>query len=230
MAQIDFQRREISVRLVYYGPALSGKTSNLQALHDKLDPRKRGHLLTLDTKDDRTLFFDLLPMSYRSGTGVAVKIKLFTVPGQVIHNTTRRLVLQGCDGVVFVADSRVSETSANNESYVNLKQNLRENGIDPKTIPIVIQFNKRDLPGIRSDADLAKLASRGKEPVYAAVAVKGQGITETFLGLVDATWRSLEAKLGLGKTHGVGREELIAALAGQLGVPPVVEPGLGGAR
>ncbi|MEO6951810.1 MAG: GTPase domain-containing protein [Polyangia bacterium] len=220
----------MSVRLVYYGPALSGKTSNLQALFDRLDPRRRGHLLTLDTKDDRTLFFDLLPLSVKSSTGVTVKVKLFTVPGQVIHNSTRRLVLQGCDGVVFVADSRIAETQGNNESFVNLKQNLRENGIDPAHTPIVIQFNKRDLPGIRSDAALAKLAERGKEPVYPAVAIRGEGVVETFLGLVDAVWVSLDQKLGLGTTHGVRRDELIAQLASQLGVPPVVPPGLGGQR
>jgi mutual gliding-motility protein MglA len=226
MAQIDFQRREIAVKLVYYGPALSGKTTNLQALHQRLDPRKRGHLLTLDTKDDRTLYFDLLPLSVKSATGVTVKVKLFTVPGQVIHNTTRRIVLQGCDGVVFVADSRIAGTQNNNESFVNLKQNLRENGIDPKSIPIVLQFNKRDMPGIRSDADLAKLASRGSEPVYAAVALTGLGVVETFLGLTDAVWLSLEKKLGIGSTHGVGRDELLGTLAGQLGAEPKVTPGL----
>jgi len=217
MAQVDFQRREIAVRLVYYGPALSGKTTNLQALHDRLDPKKRGHLLSLDTKDDRTLFFDLLPLSVKSQTGVTVKVKLFTVPGQVIHNTTRRLVLQGCDGVAFIADSRISETAANNESFVNLKQNLRENGIDPAQTPITIQFNKRDLPGIRSDADLERIAARGKEPVFAAVAVKGEGVVETFLGLASAVWESLDKKLGLGSTHGVKKDELLGALASQLG-------------
>lgn len=230
MAQIDFQRREIAVRLVYYGPALSGKTTNLQALHERMDPRKRGHLLSLDTKDDRTLFFDLLPFSVKSATGVTVKVKLFTVPGQVIHNTTRRLVLQGCDGVVFVADSRVSETSANNESFVNLKQNLRENGIDPATTPIAIQFNKRDLPGIRSDADLARLAARGKEPVFAAIAMRGEGVVETFLGLLGAVWESLDKKLGLGSSHGVKRDELIGALAKQLGAEGVVPVGVGGRK
>jgi len=230
VAQIDFQRREIAVRLVYYGPALSGKTTNLQALHERMDPRKRGHLLSLDTKDDRTLFFDLLPFSVKSATGVTVKVKLFTVPGQVIHNTTRRLVLQGCDGVVFVADSRVSETSANNESFVNLKQNLRENGIDPATTPIAIQFNKRDLPGIRSDADLARLAARGKEPVFAAIAMRGEGVVETFLGLLGAVWESLDKKLGLGSSHGVKRDELIGALAKQLGAEGVVPVGVGGRK
>jgi signal recognition particle receptor subunit beta len=230
MAQIDFQRREIAVKLVYYGPALSGKTTNLQALHERMDPRKRAHLVSLDTKDDRTLFFDLLPLSVKSATGVTVKVKLFTVPGQVIHNTTRRVVLQGCDGVVFVADSRISETTANNEAFVNLKQNLRENGIDPGSTPIVIQFNKRDLPGIRSDADLARIAARGKEPVYAAIAMRGEGVVETFLALADAVWESLDKKLGLGSTHGVKREELVGALAAQLGAAPTVPAGLGGPR
>ena len=229
MAQIDFQRREIAVRLVYYGPALSGKTTNLQALHERLDPRKRGHLLTLDTKDDRTLYFDLLPMSVKSATGVTVKIKLFTVPGQVIHNTTRRLVLQGCDGVAFIADSRVSETTANNEAFVNLKHNLRENGIEPSSIPIAIQFNKRDMPGIRSDADLARIAARGREPIYAAVAMRGEGVVETFLGLVGATWESLDKKLGLGSTHGVKKDELLGSLAAQLGAEGVALKGIGGA-
>jgi signal recognition particle receptor subunit beta len=227
MAQIDFQRREVAVRLVYYGPALSGKTTNLQALHERLDPRRRGHLLTLDTRDDRTLFFDLLPLSFKSSTGVTVKIKLFTVPGQVIHNSTRRLVLQGVDGVCFVADSRIAETSANNESFVNLKQNLRENGIEPGSIPIVIQFNKRDLPGIRSDGELSKLAARGKEPMYAAVAVEGKGVIETFLGLIDAVWHSLDKKLGIGSTHGVAHDELIGSLTSQLGVEAKVPKGVG---
>ena len=225
--QVDFKAREITIKLVYYGPALSGKTTNLQSLHKVVAQDQRTRLMTLETRDDRTLFFDLLPMTFRHGD-LSLRLKVFTVPGQVIHNTTRRLVLQGCDGVVFVADSRISETTANNESFVNLKQNLRENGIDPLSIPIVIQFNKRDLPGIRSDADLAKLASRGKELVFAAVAVAGEGIAETFLGLVAATWSSLDKKLGLGSTHGVDRDELITSLASQLSVPAVIPTGVGG--
>jgi len=222
MAQVDFQRREVTVRLVYYGPALSGKTTNLAALHERLDPSKRGHLLSLDTRDDRTLYFDLLPITVRSKTGVTVRVKLFTVPGQVIHNHTRRLVLQGCDGIVFVADSRISETDANNESFANLKHNLREIGIDPAGVPIVIQFNKRDLPGIRSDADLQRIAARGKEPVFAAVAVRKEGVVETFLGLVSAVWNNLDQKLGLGSTHGVAKDELLGSLAAQLGASSAV--------
>src|SRR6185369_11690490 len=169
MAQVDFQHREIAIKLVYYGPALSGKTTNLQQIHARMDAKRRGRLLTLDTKEDRTLYFDLLPLAFKSQTGVTVKVKLFTVPGQVMHNTTRKMVLQDCDGVAFIADSQIAETKNNNESFANLRQNLRENRLDPET-PIVIQFNKRDLPKVRTDEEIKKLASRGKEQVYLAAA------------------------------------------------------------
>src|SRR5438552_716352 len=174
MAQVDFQHREIAIKLVYYGPALSGKTTNLQQIHAKMDPKRRGRLLTLDTKEDRTLYFDLLPLAFRSQTGITVKVKLFTVPGQVIHNTTRKVVLQGSDGVAFIADSQIAETKNNNESFANLRQNMKENRLDTEGVPIVIQFNKRDLPkGIRTDEELKRLATRGSEPIYPASAIKG---------------------------------------------------------
>jgi signal recognition particle receptor subunit beta len=217
MAQVDFQRREIAIKLVYYGPAMSGKTTNLQQLHARLDPKRRGQLLTLDTKEDRTLYFDLLPLSFKSQTGVMVKVKLFTVPGQVIHNTTRKVVLQNCDGVAFVADSQIAETKNNNESFANLRQNLRDNRLDQENIPIVIQFNKRDLPKVRSDEEIQKIAARGKEPVFPASALNGDGVVETLLGLVSSTWDSLEARMGLGSRHGIGKMELLEALARQLG-------------
>ncbi len=218
MAQVDFQHREIIVKLVYYGPALSGKTTNLQQVHARLDPRRRGKLVTLDTKDDRTLYFDLLPLAVRSKSGSTVKLKLFTVPGQVIHNTTRKVVLQGVDGVVFVADSQLRETKNNNESFVNLQQNLRDNGLAEEEIPIVIQFNKRDLPEVRTDEEIQRLASRGKEPIFPAVAFRGEGVAETLLGLVAAVYDSLERKIGLGSNHGFPKDELLAGLAAQLGV------------
>src|SRR5919197_1145884 len=109
MVQIDFGQREVAIKLVYYGPALSGKTTNLQRIHERIDERSRGQLMTLDTRDDRTLFFDLLPLSFRAATGLRLKLKLYTVPGQVIHNATRKIVLAGADGVAFIADSQVSE-------------------------------------------------------------------------------------------------------------------------
>jgi signal recognition particle receptor subunit beta len=229
MAQVDFQHREITVKLVYYGPAMSGKTTNLQALHARLDPRRRGRLLTLDTQEDRTLYFDLLPLAFRSTTGVTCKVKLFTVPGQVIHNTTRRVVLQNCDGIVFVADSQLAETKNNNDSFNNLRANLKENRLDTENIPIVIQFNKRDLPRVRSDEDLAKLATKGKEPLFPAIATKGDGVVETFLGLCASTWDSLERRIGLGSRHGVARNEMLDALAKQLGAE-LGKVALGGIR
>jgi len=216
MVQIDFQQREVAIKLVYYGPALSGKTTNLQMLHERVDPTARGRLLTLDTKDDRTLFFDLLPIFFKSKSGLTIKVRLFTVPGQVIHNSTRRLVLQGVDGVAFIADSRVAETKNNNESYANLKTNLRDNGIDPAQMPIVIQFNKRDLPGIRSDAELANIAARGREPIFPASAIAGEGVVETFFGLLGLTWTSLDRRYELGERFGVSREEFMASLERQL--------------
>src|SRR5262249_18423107 len=153
----------------------------------RLDDKRRGRLLTLDTKEDRTLYFDLLPLSFRSQTGVTVKVKLFTVPGQVIHNTTRKVVLQGCDGVAFVADSQIAETKNNNESFANLRQNMRENRLDQENIPIVIQFNKRDLPKVRSEQEIRKIAERGKERTFLASAKTGSGVVETLLGLAAVT-------------------------------------------
>jgi signal recognition particle receptor subunit beta len=216
MVQIDFQRREVAIKLVYYGPALSGKTTNLQQLHQRIDPLTRGRLLALDTKDDRTLFFDLLPIVFKSQSGLTIKVKLFTVPGQVIHNSTRRLVLQGADGVAFIADSRIAETQHNNESYANLKANLKENGFDPNEMPIVIQFNKRDLPGIRSDSELTKIAARGREPIYRATAISGAGIVETFFGLVRLTWDRLDAHYELSGKFAISRDDFMTSLANQL--------------
>jgi signal recognition particle receptor subunit beta len=227
MAQVDFQHREIAIKLVYYGPAMSGKTTNLQQLHERMDPKRRSRLLTLDTKEDRTLYFDLLPLSFKSATGVTVKVKLFTVPGQVMHNTTRKVVLQGVDGVAFIADSQIAETKNNNESFANLRQNLRENRLTEENIPIVIQFNKRDLPKVRSDDEIRRIATRGKEPIYPAVALRGEGVVETLLGLAAATWDSLEERIGIGSKHGIGRKELLSNLALQLGLdaPPASAEG-----
>ncbi|MGZ3407743.1 MAG: GTP-binding protein, partial [Polyangia bacterium] len=133
------------------------------------------------------------------------------------HNTTRKVVLQGCDGVAFIADSQIAETKNNNESFANLKANMKENRLDEDT-PIVIQFNKRDMPKVRTDDDLQRIAARGKEPVFPATAIQGKGVPETFLGLAAATWETLEKKMGLGTKHGIPKAELLAALAKQLGV------------
>jgi signal recognition particle receptor subunit beta len=194
--QLDFTARELTIKLVYYGPALSGKTTNLQALHAASSREATGRLMTLETRDDRTLFFDLLPLTFGSEKGLSVRLKVFTVPGQVIHASTRRLVLQGADGVVFVADSREAETEHNAESFRDLRENLKQNGLSTKQLPLVLQFNKRDLPNVRTESELSDLATQGKEPVYLAVATKGMGVVDTFIGLLHLTWQTLDVRHG----------------------------------
>jgi mutual gliding-motility protein MglA len=210
--QLDFGARELTMKLVYYGPALSGKTTNLQALHQLLSPAARGRLMTLDTRDDRTLFFDLLPLHFTARSGLTVRLKVFTVPGQVMHNATRRLVLADADGVAFIVDSRISETRETAAAFVNLRQNLRDNGLDANALPIVIQFNKRDLPDVRPDEELDALAARGKEPVFKAIAVRGEGVLSTFVGLVSATWAKLERDHQLDRKFHVHADEVLAQL------------------
>lgn len=214
--QLDFAQRELTVKLVYYGPALSGKTSNLQALHDATDPSATGRLMTLETKDDRTLFFDLLPLTFRGQGELAVRIKVFTVPGQVIHSSTRRLVVQGADGVAFIADSQVAETQHNAEAFLDLKQNLKANGLALKQMPLIIQFNKRDMKDVRTDEEIATLAAQGREPVYLAVATRGEGVVESFLGLLHLTWSALEAEHALGKKFGFDSRAFLADVAAKL--------------
>jgi mutual gliding-motility protein MglA len=217
--QLDFAARELTIKLVYYGPALSGKTTNLRALHELATKESRGRLMTLDTKDDRTLFFDLLPLHLTSSSGLKVRLKLLTVPGQVIHNATRRLVLQGADGVAFIADSRKTETKETAAAFVNLRSNLTDNGIKPADFPVVIQFNKRDLPDIRPDSELDQLAKQGKEPVFKAVAMRGIGVVETFLGLMTTTWNRLEREHQLHKKFQIDVKEVVESFRSQLRAP-----------
>jgi signal recognition particle receptor subunit beta len=217
--QLDFSAREVTIKLVYYGPALSGKTTNLVSLHALAGADARGRLMTLETQDDRTLFFDLLPLTFRAKDGdVSLRIKLFTVPGQPIHAATRRLVLQGADGVALVADSRVSETQHNAEAFYDLRKNLRTNGLELGKMPLVIQFNKRDLPEIRSEQELAELAAKGEEPVYLAVATRGAGVVETLMGLLHLTWQTLDRTHQLSQKLSIDGEMLLANAARQLGV------------
>ena len=216
--QLDFKARELTVKLVYYGPALSGKTTNLQAIHRLVAADVRGRLMTLETKDDRTLFFDLLPLAVSTSAGVSVRVKLFTVPGQVIHDATRRLVLAGADGVAFIADSQRSETKANSTSFTNLRENLSECGFDPASMPLVIQFNKRDLPDVRTDEEIDALAARGREPVYKATALRGTGVLETLMGLLEITWRKLEAEHGLSDKLDLHPGPLLDDLSRHLGL------------
>ena len=213
---IDFDRKEIQLKVVYYGPGLSGKTTNLIQIHKVAAPSTRGRLMTLETRDDRTLFFDLLPMHFESTSGLTITIKLFTVPGQVIHNATRKLVLRGADAVAFIADSQLSELKNNQESFLNLKSNLKENGLNIKTMPLAIQFNKRDLPNVRSDNEIDMMAAKGREPVFKAVATQGDGVIETLLGLLDITWTRLDSWHDLEGKFGVDGKQLLENLKRQL--------------
>lgn len=217
--QIDFSAREITIKLVYYGPALSGKTTNLQALHSVAREGAAGRLLTLETRDDRTLFFDLLPLTFKGSRDVSIRLKVFTVPGQVIHASTRRLVVQGADGVVFVADSQVEETKNNGASFIDLKTNLEAHGVALKDLPIVIQFNKRDLPNIRTNDELAHMAAKGKEPVYLAVATKAEGVVETFVAMLYLTWQRLQREHDLCGKFGIDERQLLNDVCERLGRP-----------
>jgi len=218
--QLNFAAREVAIKLVYYGPALSGKTTNLKALHELVHEKSRGRLMTLETKDDRTLFFDMLPLVFRADTAagaMSLRVKVFTVPGQVVHSSTRRLVLQGADGIVFVADSQVSETENNAESFLDLRANLKEMGRSLAQVPTVVQFNKRDLPKVRRDEELDELARRGKDPVYKACAVNGQGVVECFFGALARSWRRLDAEHELGTKLGMPPEVFLETAAASLG-------------
>jgi signal recognition particle receptor subunit beta len=209
MVQFNPETRELAVKVVYYGPALSGKTTNLQALFQKIDPKVRGRLMTLDTKDDRTLFFDMMPVFFRTQAGVKVKLKLYTVPGQVMHESTRRIVLQGTDAVAFVADSRRSEASSTLAYWNNMLKNLEANGLDFRSLPIVLQMNKRDLDDARGDDEVGDLRRVIQPPVVPAVAIRGEGVVETLYAVLQLCYRSLDRQFALdAKWHVPEREFL----------------------
>ncbi len=231
--QLNFAAREVTIKLVYYGPALSGKTTNLKALHELTSEESHGRLMTLETRDDRTLFFDMLPLVFKSEAGdMSLRLKVFTVPGQVLHGSTRRLVLQGADGVAFIADSQLSETENNAVALIDLKENLQELGISLRDLPFVIQFNKRDLPAVRTDAEIGALAARGREPIFKASAINGDGVLESFFGLLELTWTRLEKEHQLAKMFCVAPNEFVPMAARQFGykgdTKKLLEKNLGG--
>jgi len=176
---INFAAREINCKIVYYGPGLGGKTTNLQVVYDKTAEKQKGKMISLATETDRTLFFDFLPLDLGTVRGFKTRFHLYTVPGQVFYDASRKLILRGVDGVVFVADSQEERMDANVEALENLQENLKEHGYDFMKIPYVLQLNKRDLPSaLPVDALKKDLVKKG-EPVYEAVAFKGDGVFET---------------------------------------------------
>ncbi|MEM7246451.1 MAG: hypothetical protein AAF533_13960 [Acidobacteriota bacterium] len=187
-----FRGKQIELKLVYYGPAMCGKTTNLEQLHELLKPELRGKLMSMNNvRDDRTIFFDLLPLNVPFGNGYTLSAQLYTVPGQVAYNHTRKMVLQGVDGLVFVADSQPSAVKANAFSFQNLMNNLEELKVDGKSMPLVVQFNKRDLPGVRPMEELTAAWKARGVPCYPAIASKGEGVLETLVGALRKTFRAV---------------------------------------
>ncbi|HKR82764.1 MAG TPA: ADP-ribosylation factor-like protein [Terriglobales bacterium] len=179
MSFINFAAREINCKIVYYGAGLGGKTTNLQFIFDKTTDKQKSKMISLATETDRTLFFDFLPLDLGTVRGFKTRFHLYTVPGQVFYDASRKLILRGVDGVVFVADSQEERMDANLEALDNLQENLKEHGYEFKKIPYVLQLNKRDLPNALPVADLSRELVRKNEPVFEAVAFKGQGVFET---------------------------------------------------
>ena len=179
MTFINYAAREINCKIVYYGPGLCGKTTNLQFIYDRTNPNAKGKLISLATETDRTLFFDFLPLDLGTVRGFKTRFHLYTVPGQVFYDASRKLILKGVDGVVFVADSQEARMDANMESIENLKSNLVEHGFDLNTIPYVLQLNKRDLPTAVPLDEMLRSLRLKSEPYFEAVAVKGIGVFDT---------------------------------------------------
>ena len=194
--EINFSSRECNVKIVYYGPGLSGKTTNLEIIHARTPEDNRGNLTALATDQDRTLFFDYMPLEIGKISGLKVRLRLFTVPGQVYYNTTRKLVLRCVDGVVFVADSQESAKIANKESLDNLRENLQEYGYDISEIPLVIQYNKRDLPQVMSLETLeAILNNKLHAQSFPAVAIKGDGVFQCLKAIANLTMSRVEQNI-----------------------------------
>ena len=196
MSLVNYSTREITSKIVYYGPGRSGKTTNLQYVHGQVPEDRRGRMVSLATETDRTLFFDFLPLDLGTISGFQTRFQLYTVPGQVYYDATRKLVLQGADGVVFVADSQRAQADENVDSFRNLQVNLLEQGVDPRQIPIVLQYNKRDLPEVMSVDELDDLLNYRDLPRYEARALAGAGVFDTLRGISEQVLRRLSQRFG----------------------------------
>ncbi|MBP2677640.1 MAG: cell polarity determinant GTPase MglA [Deltaproteobacteria bacterium] len=192
MSFINYSSREINCKIVYYGPGLCGKTTNLQFIHKRMHPDSRGKMISLATETERTLFFDFLPLSLGEVRGFKTRFHLYTVPGQVFYDASRRLILRGVDGVVFCADSQITRVDANEESMENLRVNLREQGYHPDRLPLVIQYNKRDLPNVIPLAELHALLNRRNVPEFEASANNGAGVFDTLKAIIKGVMVDLK--------------------------------------
>ncbi len=184
MSFINYSSREINCKIVYYGPGLCGKTTNLQVIYRKTRPESKGKMITLATETERTLFFDFLPLALGDIKGFKTRFHLYTVPGQIFYDASRTLILKGVDGIVYVADSQVERMDANIESFENMKTNLEEQGYGLSQIPYIVQYNKRDLPNILDVAELKKALNSDGVPDFEAVARDAIGVFETLKAIV----------------------------------------------
>lgn len=196
MSLVNYSTREITCKIVYYGPGRSGKTTNLQYVHGQVPEERRGRMVSLATETDRTLFFDFLPLELGAISGFQTRFQLYTVPGQVYYDATRKLVLQGADGVVFVADSQRTQQDENIESFRNLQANLLEQGTDPRGIPTVLQYNKRDLPDVLSVEEMDDLLNYRGLPRFEAQALAGVGVFDTLRAISEGVLRHLSRRFG----------------------------------
>ena len=191
MSLINYSSREINCKIVYYGPGLCGKTTNIQYVYNKVDPGTKGKLITLATEMDRTLFFDFLPLELGTVKGFKTRFHLYTVPGQVYYDASRKLILRGVDGIVFVADSQANRFDANIESLYNLHENLEEYKLKVEDIPFVLQYNKRDMPDVISVEDLEQELNPEGFPSYEAVATTGEGVFDTLKAIAKGVLNKL---------------------------------------
>lgn len=212
MAEYEEDSQKLTLKLVYYGPAQSGKTTNLSSLYDHIASELKGEMMALETKGDRTLFFDLLPLGLRCPSGLLIKLKLFTVPGQVAHDSTRKAVLSRADGIVFVADSQKNQSVNNLDSFENLAANVSRVGLDFDTLPLVIQFNKRDLNNILSKEEILGRWSKMPWPVLFSSALKNEGVRETFETLLDQVFDKIDQNFELTTKHGLSKSLFIQKL------------------
>lgn len=212
----ELEDKRLSFKLVYYGPAQSGKTTNLLRLHDLLGTEMKGEVMTMETQDDRTLFFDLLPLGFRAPSGLLIKCRLFTVPGQVAHDGTRKAVLSRADGIVFVADLDRSQETNNAESFRSLMNNCARVGIDFERMPLVVQFNKADLPSAVPQSEIRDRWKEAPWPLHFASALNGQGVRETFADLLQSLYRRHQAEYQLASVHGLDEARFTAGLMGAL--------------
>lgn len=194
MTFINYAAREINCKIVYYGPGLCGKTTNIQWIHDRTKADSKGKLISLATETDRTLFFDFLPIELGTIRGFRTRFHLYTVPGQVFYDASRKLILKGVDGVVFVADSQELRADANVEAIENLRENLSDHGFDLMKIPYVLQLNKRDLPNVTPADEMVKSLRIKGEPVFEAVATEGTGVFDTLKGVVKLVLSDLKSR------------------------------------